>query len=70
MGSFAEKLKSFFGNRRSLGEDVFDELTDLLVEGDFGAAGAYKLAEMLKTVCRKQGAGDGEEARKILAGLL
>jgi len=70
MGSFKEKLKSFFGNRRSLSEDVFDELTDLLVEGDFGAAGAYKLTEKLTGVCRKQNASDGEAARKILADLL
>jgi fused signal recognition particle receptor len=69
MGSFADKLKSFFGNRDSLSEEVFDELTDLLVEGDFGAAAAYRLAEKLKEACRKH-AGDGEEVRKILADLL
>jgi len=70
MGSFAEKLKSFFGGRRVLSEEVFEELTDLLVEGDFGAAGAYKLTEKLQNACEKQGASDGEEARKILAGIL
>jgi len=70
MGSFADKLKSFFGGYNSLSEEVFEELTDLLVEGDFGAAGAYALAEKLKDACKKQGAGSGEEARKVLAGLL
>ena len=70
MGSFADKLKSFFGGRQSLSEEVFDELTDLLVEGDFGAAGAYKLAEKLQSACRKQNASDGDDARRILAGLL
>ena len=44
MGSFADKIKSLFGSRRGISEELFDELTDLLVEGDFGAAGAYKLA--------------------------
>jgi fused signal recognition particle receptor len=70
MRSFADKLTSFFGIHRSVSEEIFDELTDLLVEGDFGAAGAYRLTEKLKSLCRKQNISDGEEARKILAGLL
>ena len=70
MKQFAEKLKSFFGRTQNLSEDVFEELTDLLVEGDFGANGAFRLAEKLKEVCRKEKAQDGEEARKILACLL
>jgi fused signal recognition particle receptor len=70
MNSFAEKLKNFFGIRRSLSEEVFEDLTDVLVEGDFGAAGAYKLAEQLKEACKREKASDGEDARKILADLL
>jgi len=70
MGSFADKLKGFFGSRSNLSEEVFEELTDLLVEGDFGATAAYRLAERLQEACRKEGAGSGEDARKILAGLL
>ena len=70
MNSFADKLKSIFGLRQSLSEETFDELADLLVEGDFGAAGAYKLTEKLKSVCGKEKTSDGEEARKVLASLL
>ena len=70
MSSFAEKIKNFFGIRPSLSEEVFDDLTDLLVEGDFGAAEAYKLAEKLKENCKKADVSDGEGARKILADLL
>ena len=70
MNTFADKLKNFFGIRRSLSEEVFDDLTDLLVEGDFGAAGAYALAEKLKEICKKEKIDDGEEARKKLAALL
>jgi len=70
MNSFKDKLKSFFGIRPSLTEDVFDDLTDLLVEGDFGAAAAYKLAEKLKSFCAKEKISDGEGARKALALLL
>ncbi|MDR0496359.1 MAG: signal recognition particle-docking protein FtsY [Treponema sp.] len=70
MSSFAEKIKGFFGISKDLSDEVFEELTDLLVEGDFGAAGAYKLAERLKELCRKQKINNGEEARKTLASLL
>jgi fused signal recognition particle receptor len=70
MNPFADKLKSIFGLRQSLSEETFDELADLLVEGDFGAAGAYKLTEKLKSVCGKEKTSDGEEARKALASLL
>ena len=70
MNSFAEKIKNFFGIKRGLSEEEFEDLTDLLVEGDFGAAGAVKLVERLKEICRKENISDGEEARKILADLL
>ena len=53
MSSFADKLKNFFGISRSLSDEVYEDLTDLLVEGDFGAASAYSFAERLKEACRK-----------------
>jgi fused signal recognition particle receptor len=65
---FADKLKTFF--RRGLSDEVFDELTDLLVEGDFGAAEAYRIAGKLQETCKKEKVSDGEGARKILAALL
>ena len=70
MNSFSDKLKNFFGKKKNLSEEVFDDLTDLLVEGDFGAEGAYILTEKLKEVCKREKAGDVEEARIILARLL
>ena len=70
MNLFADKLKNFFGIGRGLSEELFDELTDLLVEGDFGPAGAYRLAGKLKEVCKKEKISDGEGARKALADLL
>ncbi|MCL2382339.1 MAG: signal recognition particle-docking protein FtsY [Treponema sp.] len=70
MKAFAEKLKNFFGGSGGLSDDEFDDLTDLLVEGDFGASGAFKLAERLKAVCKKENISGGEDARKILAGFL
>jgi len=70
MSSFADKIKNFFGRRQGLSEEVFEDLADLLVEGDFGAKGAWALTEKLKEACSKEKAGDGEEARRILARLL
>ena len=70
MNSFAARLKSIFGPRQDLSEEIFEDLADLLVEGDFGAAGAYKLTEKLKNVCSREKISDGEEARQALASLL
>jgi fused signal recognition particle receptor len=70
MKGFAERLKNFFGLGKVLSEEVFEDLTDLLVEGDFGAAEACRIAERLKDACKKEKAADGKEAEKILARLL
>jgi fused signal recognition particle receptor len=70
MNSFTNKLKSIFGRRQAISEETFEDLADLLVEGDFGAAASYKLTEKLKNICGKEKISDGEEARKVLASLL
>jgi len=70
MKAFAEKLKSFFGLSGGLSEEAFEDLIDLLVEGDYGAAGAFKLAEKLKSACKGENVSGGDGARKVLAGLL
>jgi fused signal recognition particle receptor len=70
MSGFADRLKNFFGLGKSLSDDVFEDLTDLLVEGDFGAAEAYRLSDRLREACKKERVTDGEGARKILAKLL
>jgi len=53
---FGERLKRFFSGKNSLDEELLDELCDLLIEGDFGAAQAYKMTELLKEKCKKTGA--------------
>jgi fused signal recognition particle receptor len=70
MISFTEKLKNFFGLGKTLSEEVFEDLSELLVEGDFGAAEAYEISDRLKEACKKEKVSDGEGAKKILAGLL
>jgi fused signal recognition particle receptor len=70
MTAFSERLKNFFGLGKTLSEEVFEDLTDLLVEGDFGAAEAYRISDKLKEACKKEKISDGEGAKKILSGLL
>ena len=51
---FGERIKNFFKGTASLSEESFDELCDLLVEGDFGAAQAYKIIGALKERAGKE----------------
>jgi fused signal recognition particle receptor len=67
---FAGRLKSFFGIRSSISDELFDDLADLLVEGDFGAAEAYRMADTLRDQVRKEKLGSAEELRQALALLL
>lgn len=67
--SFADRLKAFF-KRTALDETVFEELTDLLVEGDIGAAFSYEIVDKLKDTCKKEKISDLETARKALKGIL
>lgn len=52
--SFGEKLKSLFSKGSSLNDDFYDELTDILVEGDIGAKSAFTIVEELEEVCSKE----------------
>jgi fused signal recognition particle receptor len=67
---FAEKIKSFFAGNQAISQEFFDELSDLLVEGDIGAREAYDLAELLREKCKKEKITSPEEARTRLAELL
>jgi len=53
---FGEKIRNFFSGKNTINEDLYDDLCDLLIEGDFGAAGAYKTVELLKQQCKKDSA--------------
>ncbi|MCE1196733.1 signal recognition particle-docking protein FtsY [bacterium] len=67
--NFADRLKAFF-KRTALDEAVFEELTDLLVEGDIGAAFSYEIVDKLKDICKKEKISDLETARKTLKDIL
>ncbi|MDR1468381.1 MAG: signal recognition particle-docking protein FtsY [Spirochaetaceae bacterium] len=70
MMGFTDKIKAFFAGKKAIGEAELEALTDLLVEGDFGAGEAYRIAEMLEERCKKEKRADSEGAKAILAAIL
>ncbi|MDR3130149.1 MAG: signal recognition particle-docking protein FtsY [Treponema sp.] len=70
INGFRERLKNFFGVRDAAKGEFFDELADLLVEGDFGAAESYNTVEKLRERCRKEKVSDPEGVRLVLAAIL
>ena len=67
---FTEKIKNFFAGRSVVSQEFFDELADLLVEGDIGAQEAFGTVELLQQACKKDKISQPEEARERLAVLL
>jgi len=49
---FSERIRTLF-HRNQLSDEVFEELADLLVEGDVGATLAFELVDELKASCRR-----------------
>lgn len=52
--NFGKKFKSLFQKGKKISEDFYDDLTDLLVEGDVGAKTAFAIAEELENICSKE----------------
>ena len=52
--SFGEKLKSLFSKSSTINEDFFEELIDMLVEGDIGAKTAFEVVDELESICDKE----------------
>jgi fused signal recognition particle receptor len=68
--SFTGRIKNFFSRFQAVSDDLFEDLADLLVEGDFGAHEAYGVTEKLRDYCRKERITDSGKVREALAGLL
>lgn len=49
--SFGERLKSLFSKKAAIDDDFYDELIELLVEGDIGAKTAYIIVDELQKIC-------------------
>lgn len=66
---FGDRIRKLLG-LEIVDEDDWDELADLLVEGDLGGALAESVVQELKIVCTQSGIRNGEGARRALKGLL
>ncbi len=58
--SFAEKLKSLFTSHKNQDRDFFEELTDILIEGDVGVKNAVEIVESLEKKCREEKIKDND----------
>ena len=68
--NFTGRIKEFFGLTSALSEDFFDDLADLLVEGDFGAAPAVTLTERLELIAKKEKIHDAGHLNEQFVQLL
>lgn len=66
---FADRIRRLLG-METVQDTDWDDLADLLVEGDLGAALADTVVNELKAYCSRNGIHDGEGARKALKPLL
>jgi len=51
---FADRLKNFFGIHKNRDDAFFEELSDLLIEGDLGAKTVFELVDELERNCSSQ----------------
>ena len=68
--SFLGKIKNLFRPKSKISDEFFDDLTDVLVEGDLGAKFAFELSEQLRDICAEKKIEDEEVARQELKNLL
>lgn len=68
--SFFEKIKNLFKSKCSISEEFFEDLTDILIEGDIGAKTAFELSEKLHDICDEKKIEDESEVRRELKSLL
>lgn len=64
------KIKNLFRPKSKISDEFFDDLTDVLVEGDLGAKFAFELSEQLRDICAEKKIEDEEVARQELKNLL
>ena len=68
--SFGEKFKSLFMKKSAISDDFYEELTDILVEGDIGAKTAFTIVDELEGICRDKKINGEEEVINELKTLL
>jgi fused signal recognition particle receptor len=67
--SFADRIKSLF-RLGAADEAVFEDLADLLVEGDLGASLAFSVADELKESCKAKRIGEPDAVKIELKAIL
>ena len=68
--SFSENLLSLFGLHQTLDDSFFEDLEDMLVEGDLGVRTACAIVDELRTVCRTRSLSSREQIVAALSELL
>jgi len=66
---FADRIRALF-RAGGASDELFDELADLLVEGDLGASFAQAVADELKAACRSARASDPASVKRELKSIL
>ena len=68
--SFGEKFKALFKKKSAISDDFYEELTDILVEGDVGAKTAFSIVDQLEEICSSKKISAEEEVMQELKSLL
>jgi fused signal recognition particle receptor len=66
---FADRIKALFGLGHA-GDELFEELADLLVEGDLGASLAFAVADELRAACRSKRVAEPQAVKAELKAIL
>ena len=68
--SFGEKFKSLFAKKDKINEEFYEDLTDILVEGDIGAKASFEIVDELEKICKQEKITTQEEILQKLKQLL
>ncbi|MBQ2553164.1 MAG: signal recognition particle-docking protein FtsY [Treponema sp.] len=68
--SFADKLKALFGKHKTQNEDFYDDLADVLIEGDLGAKAAVEIVDELQKKCKEEKISETGMITDVLSEML
>jgi fused signal recognition particle receptor len=67
---FRRKLKAFFSPSEKIDDALFDDLTDILIEGDFQAVLAVKTVERLRECVKREKCANNGDVKRLLERIL
>jgi fused signal recognition particle receptor len=65
-----DALKGLFSRHSTIDDTIYDDLLDILVEGDFSAALAMETTDKLRALCKKEKPQTNDDVKKLLNNLL